>query len=497
MKCKSCYILLAVFAVLLTAANGAVRNPVGSGTVVPSSRRSGLIRSPNPIDRSGNLVITGNVGGGKHFRGIVPYNAISDFSGRLGSTAIDPFLRRSAGVEGYGTYTGKLTPFYSQTRTVTTTRPGPIKIFRPPSQRLRSYDAKDLSQATLSRSTALSRRETAISNTGLRPMSRRPKELEKIFANTATTPSQDRTEQQSEAVERQHKEQLEKFRHDLKQVSDKAAELKQSLTGQYESLKPTTPKQPPEDRLESFKLPKVQKPVREEKQPDIYEQMKQQLDEFQKTLEQLPAEKPAKETAKGEKTEEKQDVQKEKSQQEKSSETISAIVRAKSLLGEHKTFASYSDDKFNQHMKIAEDYLKQGKYYRAADAYSLASIYKRNDPLAFAGKSHALFAAGEYMSSSLFLSRALEIFPEYARFKIDIVAMVGDRDKLESRVADVEEWLKSSGAAELEFLLGYVYYQMQRPDRAKDMIEAAYEKMPQSLSVVALKQVIDEYSNTK
>ena len=81
------------------------------------------------------------------------------------------------------------------------------------------------------------------------------------------------------------------------------------------------------------------------------------------------------------------------------------------------------------------------------------------------------------MSSALFLSRTLEIFPEYARFKIDLVAMVGDRDKLESRIVDVEQWLQRSEAAELQFLLGYIYYQIGRLEKAKEALKEAYEKV--------------------
>jgi len=170
---------------------------------------------------------------------------------------------------------------------------------------------------------------------------------------------------------------------------------------------------------------------------------------------------------------------------------VDVSAKAKGILGPHKTFASFSNDKFNQHMRAAEVYLKQGRYYRAADSFTLASIYKPDDPLAYAGRSHALFAAGGYMSSALFLSRALEIFPEYARFKIDLVAMVGDRDKLESRIAEVERWLEISGAPELQFLLSYVYFQMGRLERAKEAIDAAYEKLPDSPAVIALKKAID------
>ena len=117
-------------------------------------------------------------------------------------------------------------------------------------------------------------------------------------------------------------------------------------------------------------------------------------------------------------------------------------AKAQALLGEHKTFASYSKDKFNVLMREGEKFLKDGKYYKAIDSFSMASVYKPRDPLAMAAKSHALFAAGEYMSSALFLARSLNVFPGYARMKIDIVGMVGDRDKLESRIVDVEQWIE-------------------------------------------------------
>jgi tetratricopeptide (TPR) repeat protein len=120
----------------------------------------------------------------------------------------------------------------------------------------------------------------------------------------------------------------------------------------------------------------------------------------------------------------------------------------------------------------------------------MASIYKPEDPLAYAGKSHALFGAGEYMSSALFLSRALEIFPEYAYVRIDIEGMMGSRDNLEGRIADIEEWLKIRNRGELHFLLGYIYEQLGRLERAMESIESAYEMMPDSVAVAILRKAI-------
>ncbi len=94
------------------------------------------------------------------------------------------------------------------------------------------------------------------------------------------------------------------------------------------------------------------------------------------------------------------------------------------------------------------------------------------------------------MSSALFLSRALKVFPEYAQLKIDIVTMVGSRDRLESRIVDIEEILGKVNVPELQFLLGYVYYQMGRLDKAKESINAAYEEMSDSSAVVELRKAI-------
>ncbi len=164
---------------------------------------------------------------------------------------------------------------------------------------------------------------------------------------------------------------------------------------------------------------------------------------------------------------------------------------AKRIMGSHKNLDSFSETKFNRHVQTAEDHLKAGRYYRAADSFELASVYKPDDPPAVAGRSLALFAAGEYMSSALFLSRALAIRPEYAQARIDLVAMLGSRSRLAERTADAEQWLARSGSGKLQLLLSYVYYQTGRFNQAKQAIEAAYTKMPQSPAVPAIRAAID------
>jgi len=504
MKMRVLYIVASVFLAAFSKTGWAVGNPVGPTTVPPSSRRSGLIRSPNPIDRSRNLVITGNVGGGKHFRGVVPYNAVSDFGGRLGSSPLDSFLRRSVTPRSPSRYTSRYEPYYSQTGTVTTTSPGRPGVIRPPATRVA---ARPLLSDTIGALPPLSPRRAEMSYAKaalplirLRPMSMTPQQLEKVISAEVAASTRD-----EKLTAEWHQTRTEQLQQDLKQVSDKAAELERGLAGKDDFLKLSAPKKLGEDVPKRFETPttkeqagkkSVQTPFTALGLPgeklDIYEQMKQQLG-FEKPLRPSTIIQQTKEPAEAE-----EEATEEEGEQGPSLDELSGVrlsARAKTVMGSYESFASFSKDKFNQYLRAAEQYLKQGKYYRAADAYTLASIYKPDDPLVYAGKSHALFAAGEYMSSALFLSRALEIFPEYAQFKIDLEAMVGDIDKLETRVVDVEEWLERSNAAELWFLLGYVYYQMDRPERAKEAIDAAYEKMPEAPPVITLKKAIYEHIN--
>jgi tetratricopeptide (TPR) repeat protein len=166
-------------------------------------------------------------------------------------------------------------------------------------------------------------------------------------------------------------------------------------------------------------------------------------------------------------------------------------AEANRIMGPHGSLESLSESKFNQHMHEAEEHLKAGRYYRAAGCFSLASVYQSDNPLALAGRGHALFAVGEYVGSALFLSRVLAVNPEYLLVKVDLVAMLGDENKLAGRIADIEQWLARSGSSQLQFLLGYVYYRTGQLLRAKQAVDAAYEKTPKSPAVRVMKITID------
>ncbi len=445
------YIIIFVFllAPVLAIENTNVVSPVGSGRAPLTRGQEGLIRSPNPIDTRYNLVVTGNVGEGRHFRGVVPYQSPSTLSVGGASSTLDSFLRRSGDSIYVGNYSGQSQRYYSPTRTVTRSRAGQQEILRPPVSSSFKYSTeRSVAAPRISQADRFSYLDITAANVSVRPMSRTTQELEKTFLSEL-----EEYVQGDEPADIRRMERLGKFKRDVEEVAKRSAKFKEELD---EDVK---------EQLEAEEL----RGEFGEISFDIFEQMKRQVGESQ-------------EEASSDEESEEGDVERSK--------FSSVVTKGHGVLGSHKTFASVSEDKFNKHMRAAESYLREGRYYRAADIYTLASILKPEDALAYAGKSHALFAAGEYMSSALFLSRALEIFGGYGQVRIDIEEMMGGRDTLESRIVDVEEVLERSDVPELRFLLGYVYYQMGRLDVAKESIDAAYEKMSDSSAVAALRKAI-------
>jgi len=511
-----------------------ISGSVGSGTVPPTSYQSGLVDSINPIDTSGNLVITGNVSGGRHFRGIVPYRGVMDFEAAPGSLqhtsgALDSFMRYSAGFDEAGRYSGEPMPFYSQTQTVTSTRPGQTGVFGPQSG-LRGVTLDKGGTGEWRVEGVSSGADTLATDADARPVSLTLRELEKMIPNEVTTyPQGGRRTSKGDGI-------VETGLNETRKTSDRASGADLGVqgepfgwfTGQQAGPGKVTKPQVQEDTAETTgpqMLTEFTGTAENVWGVDVYEQMLQQAGKIPTGLEK-PANMTGIEASGGKEPQTGQEITggdrlttslaggstgrvetgipavrapgvKTAGKGQEATGTAmgggTAGAKKQVTLGEYKSFAGMSDDKFNQYIRAAEVFMKAGKYYRAADAYTVASVYKREDPLGYAGKSCALFAAGEYMSSALYLATALELFPEYAKFKIDLVALIGDKDKIETRLAEARQLGSRSKSGEMDFLLAYMYYQLGRLEFARVSIESASGKMPDSPAVGALKKAIDEY----
>ncbi len=219
---KFVLVLVAVFsqtAVGIGPVNPNVGSPVGRGTVPTTSYSEGLIEAVNPIDRRSNLIITGNVGEGKHFRGVVPYSAPFEFQGSLGTTSLDSFLRRSSGLSAKRGFRGQLSPYFSRTGTVSITKPGNRGVaFKPPRPRVygvrnRQSTAELLSQARVSVpvDSEYSRPTWPVTNVRFRPLTSDVQELEQVIFRQSLKESKDLGLAESKRMEH-----LKRFRDDLK-----------------------------------------------------------------------------------------------------------------------------------------------------------------------------------------------------------------------------------------------------------------------------------------
>lgn len=576
-------------------------NPAGLSTVPPSSIRSGLVESRNPIDNSGNLVVTGNVRGGRHFRGVIPYNSRTRFEASLGSSALDSFLRYSADWGDFGGYTGEVRPFYSRSATVVTTRAGQPRVYRPSNGRIiggRTMEGATTASVSgeesfLAGDSMYKSEEADLARFRLIPVSP-PTETTKLLPDIVDlarnkdlleiVPASEREkaaekllideirsgDTRSRALLKEGREGLagaEQFRQQLKQISlkmdygkelmrkqegfmddgeaEKTAEFRglEELTRKDEPLQGRGEEEVQRDMLEQADIaltgregqestfgsflqkykerglrtegPKPAVEVKGAKKSGLFEGglLPKTADRGVAAVEERAGAGGVGSVLQGSDVPGRYELVGQQGGVEAEPEDSGLLLgggatveqkagyrtRAKAIMGSHTSFQSFSESKFKECMNAGAAYLKEGKFYRAADAYSLASVYEPGSAVVNAGKSHSLLGAGEYMSSALFISRALEGAGGEKRAGMSALALFAssfsllDRDTVEKRISDIERWHQASGASELEFLLAYVYYQMGRLERAKAAIETAYEEMADVPAVIILKQAIDSH----
>lgn len=609
-----------------------VTNPIPSATMPPSSYEPGLTANPNPIDNYGNSVITGNVRGGKYFRGPVPYRSPTSLQAPLGSTQLDSFMRYTAVPEELDGYTPSYDTFYSPTGTVAKIRPGQTSVFAPISPRvatgigvLQPQAPADVIDSAITPPRAPPRQMSSTADAawdagrrlGDWPLSRTPEQMNQPISSELGQQYADRRilPQPGEAMTpEEYQRQLSEFRSKLERIKSDASELEQSLKVNKGAPQDTSAQTPPataatsDGRLDVDRLllpvkppqplpaltgtgngpsqgplpqrpdsstiatsaqeqgvataPEIGAPAPEspglsvgagpvpaESRLRLYGQannsaasasdaaaradhiaeliMPQTPGAATQTPAENPGELPAvrrvKETAAAfdSRTESEMSLSKSLTGTEAAASQLYSPLsdrvptpgkdaRAAGAGGQGNTIAAnssgqligdqirqkYADlgassqEKFDRCIAAAELYLQQGRYYRAADSFTLASMYKPGDSRACIGKSRALFAAGEYLSSALILAQAMEMDPHQALAKVDLVNTVGGPDLFLRRITDLEQCGKTGEAPQLQFLLAYVYYQMDRPDAAKTAVEAARKELPKSPSVALLKDAI-------
>lgn len=501
---KKLLIILAVCGVCF-----AIESPVTNTRGTVSSNTNGLIRSPNPVNLNGNDVITGNVRGGKEFRGVVPYISPSSIHSTTATDSFTNFLRQTSPQYVGNRYQSASPaflpqPYYIPTQTVTSlnTRQGAPGLqtyssirdthgtgdYTPPVYSKTFNEYQNPKAYEEAQQYPVTQNEPEYQYTLSRPLSfTNPLDLEKIVNNSL--PSQQEQKELTATlnqirIQQQQQENKQQTEDEQKQAEENKL---QEQTNEDSGIATPAERAEPEKPLEPIKpLERGQVPKQvsaQDKNKNPYEQLLEQQVGKPKARAEANQPKEANEPKK------KEEI-KEESRHSKLAEVDEETAQV--LKGINRTFATESKTKFNSYMKKAEIYLHNGDYYKAADAYTLASIYNPQAPLAYAGRAHALFATGEYMSSSYYLMRAINMMPQYADAKIDLHAMIPDKDKLDSRISDINKWNTRNKSPELEFLLAYLYHQLDKPTEAANMINDAAKELPDNKAVLALKEAIEK-----
>jgi len=112
----------------------------------------------------------------------------------------------------------------------------------------------------------------------------------------------------------------------------------------------------------------------------------------------------------------------------------------------------------NNELLKAEALMDIGSYTEAAERYAEAARLDPMNPLPLIGRGHALLAAGFYRSAAEALLRGLDRYPDLARFRMDLTALMGSGEVIDVRRADIARQLSQRESPELRFLLGYLEY---------------------------------------
>ena len=406
----------------------ALESPIGSPTTVPSASRPGLIPSRTYSPGYGDLVVSGNIGGGLQFRGVVPYSSYYYTDSRLmdsSSLEVSNFIRRSAGYE----------PFFDPTRTVS----------------------------------SLTGR--AQSNSG----------VSSVWGQAASVPTTSRDWFNSFDLTRsitppQQTTPITSYlKRDLYPESLSEEESwEQNSTPSVDPLRLFFPKNAPDELEPQADALTVPRPQTE---PDS-------------TIPELTVYEQIYDTLMNELKEESEKTQQEAESLLGKKEQL-AQLRAAQTQRQYSNLSNLVRVRVSQYMNLGQKLLKEGKFYKAADAFELVSVWDPNNTIAILARSHALLGAGEYMSSAYYLHLALDRDPALARIRVNIPGLFGNEDLYDTRTTELVNWSMRSQLAELNFLACYIAVMEGRLQQATDFLEQAIQKMPDSKAVEALKQVLD------
>lgn len=141
-----------------------------------------------------------------------------------------------------------------------------------------------------------------------------------------------------------------------------------------------------------------------------------------------------------------------------------------------KSYSGGGDDRFSDLVRDAEQAIATGEYFWAERRFTRALRFSQNHPLALAGQAHAQIGAGLYVPAGLTLRQVLSRYPELidVRYSREIMPA---RVRLVQNIEDIKERIDQGVEPGLMgFVQAYIGHQID--DRA--MIESGLDAMAEA-----------------
>ncbi len=556
---------------------GSIPSAVRSATTPPSSYDSGLVSRPDPIDRSSDLAMTGNVSGGKHFQGGLPYRSPTSVDAPLGSTALDSFLRRTTPATTSGGSAGTSNPYYSPTGTAaggglsrnfeatydTESPMSPGRTgsgLRPAPSDMPSSDSPRVSPLTSGRDVSVGWPTAVPSGPPVtredydRQMSELQQRLAQVRAELAElersfAAGQERSASGDQNVQsgpsalfdplaqtRPAADAMDASRRQA--LLEETARLLSAATGLPSETVPESQAEPAGIDVDATSAPRPRLQLYEEQhRKDAPASAPSSIDdlvsprrgrvsapELRANPNELPAVERMHETSRtfdgsqallnppplrplplnsapaassgseklpsgyqvlGQDRDGGMSPVQAATQRQATTEATSPSAPASS-----QDAGSPSAHGFERYYRAGRQLMQQGRYERAAEAFTLASAYRPSEARAYLGKGQAFLAAGEYLNSAQFIGKAVELDLSFVLQKTDLVQLAGGPDAFVVHFNELSRLVERQESAQLQFLMAYIYYQMDRPQEAQAAIRAAQRLLPSSVPIDLLRSAI-------
>ena len=140
-------------------------------------------------------------------------------------------------------------------------------------------------------------------------------------------------------------------------------------------------------------------------------------------------------------------------------------------------------ERFDEAANQGHEYLNEGKYYRASQSFERAIRYRPDAASTYLDWGKALFAAGEFINSARAIDKALTLDANLAKIQKDLRMVFDNQGTYSRRLKELLDWQTKSGNPALQFLAGYVQYQAGQSQTARKNL-AAVEGVVNSAKVL-------------